>query len=101
MYPTNNTFLFMEDLYQLEIHFHNAVWGIQRQNTNSQKLTIKRLSKISLKRCTRFCQAHSSDEQNITLFIDFAFYIGFLDLTWVMSSAGNIDLVKKRKLGPE
>ena len=29
------------------------------------------------------------------------FYIGFLDLIWVTPSAENIDLARKRKLGPK
>ena len=48
---------------------HSAVWGhppIQRQNTNSKKLTTEKLSKSSLRRCTEFGQAHSNDEQKTT-----------------------------------
>ena len=40
---------------------HSAVWGhppIQRQNTNSKKLTIEKLSKSGHKTCTKFGQAH-------------------------------------------
>ena len=49
---------------------HSAVWGhppIQRQNTNSKKLTIEKLSKSGLRRCTKFSQAHSNDVGKITL----------------------------------
>ena len=49
---------------------HSAVWGhspIQRQNTNSKKLTIKKLSKSGLGRCTKFGQVNSNDERKITL----------------------------------
>ena len=49
---------------------HNAVWGhspIQRQNTNSRKVTIEKLSKSGLGRCTKFGKASSNDEQNIIL----------------------------------
>ena len=82
---------------------HSAVWGhspVQRQNTNTKKLTIEKLSKSGLGRCTKFGQAHSSNERKIT-FVDFAFYMGFPDLIWVTSSAENIDLTRKRKLGPK
>ena len=34
-------------------------------------------------------------------FVDFAFYIGFPDLVWLTSSAENINLARKRELGPE
>ena len=34
-------------------------------------------------------------------FVDFAFYVGFPDLVWLSSLAENIDLTRKRKLGPE
>ena len=82
---------------------HSAVWGhspIQRQNTNSKKLTIKKLSKSDLGRCTKFGQANSNDERKITL-INFALYMEFPDLIQVRSSAENIDLTRKRKLGPK
>ena len=49
---------------------HSAVWGpspIQRQKTNSKKLTIKKLSKSGLGMCTKFGQANSNDEPKITL----------------------------------
>ena len=49
---------------------HSAVWGrspIQRQKTNSEKLTIKKLTKSGLGRCTKFGQANSNDERKITL----------------------------------
>ena len=49
---------------------HSTVWGhspIQRQNTNSKKLMIKKLSKSGLGRCTKFGQANSNDERKITL----------------------------------
>ena len=49
---------------------HSAVWGhspIQRQNTNSKKLTIKKLSKSGLGRCMKFDEANSNDERKITL----------------------------------
>ena len=49
---------------------HSAVWGhspIQRQNRNSNKLTIENLSKSGLGRCTKFGQANSNDERKITL----------------------------------
>ena len=49
---------------------HSDVWGhppIQRQNTNSKKLTIEKLSKSGLIRCTKFGRAHSNDEQKIAL----------------------------------
>ena len=34
-------------------------------------------------------------------FFEFAFYMGFPDLMWVTSSAENIDLARKGKLGPK
>ena len=46
---------------------HSAIWGhspIQRQNTNSKKLTIEKLSK-SGRRCTKFRQANANDERKI------------------------------------
>ena len=58
---------------------HSAVWGhspIQRQNTNSKKLTIKKLSKSGLRRCTKFAQANSNDERKITLSL-------ILPFTWI------------------
>ena len=84
---------------------HSAVWGhppIQRQNTNSKKLTIEKLSKSGLRKCTKFGQAYSNHERKIILSLhDFAFYLGFPDLTWVTLSAENFDLARKRKLGPK
>ena len=77
---------------------HSAVWGrpsIQRQNTNSKKLTIEILSNSGVRRCAKFGQAHSNNEQKITL-VDFAFYMGVPDLIWVTSSDENIDLAKKK-----
>ena len=82
---------------------HRVVWchpPIQRQNINSKKLTIKKLSKSGLRMCTKFGQAHSNDEKNNT-FVDFAFYVGFPDIIRVTLLAENIDLARKRKLGPE
>ena len=82
---------------------HSAVWGhppTQRQNTDQKKLTIEKLSKSGLGRCTKFGRPHSNHERKITL-ADFAFYIGFPDLKWVTSSAENIHLARKRKLGPK
>ena len=81
---------------------YSTVWGhppIQRQNRNSKKLTIKKLSKSSLRRCTKFGQGHSNNEQNNTFIVDFAFYIGFPDLIYMTSSAENTDLARERKLG--
>ena len=49
---------------------HSAVWGhppIQRQNTSSKTLTTEKLSKSSLRRCTKFGQADSDDERKIRL----------------------------------
>ena len=83
---------------------HSAVWGhlpIRRQNTNSKKLTIKKLSKSGLRRFIKFGQAHSNDERKITLPLNLHFTVGFPDLIRVTSSAENIDLARKRKLGPE
>ena len=45
--------------------------------------------------CTKFGQACSNDEPKNNTFVDFAFYIGFLNLIWVTSSAENIDLPEK------
>ena len=47
---------------------HSAVWGhppIQRQNTNSKKLTIEKLCKSGLRKCTKFGQPHSNHERKI------------------------------------
>ena len=51
---------------------HSTVLGhspIQRQNTNSKKLTIEKLSKSGLQRCTKFGQANSNDKRKITLLL--------------------------------
>ena len=40
---------------------------IQRFNTNSKKVTIEKLSKSGLGRCTKFGEASSNDEQKIIL----------------------------------
>ena len=56
---------------------HSAVWGhlpIRRQNTNSKKLTIKKMSKSGLRRCTKFGQANSNDERKITLSLNLHLY---------------------------
>ena len=82
---------------------HNAVWGhppIQRQNTNSKKLTIKNLSRVVSKGVQSLVKLFHTMNENNT-FVDFAFCIGFPDLIWVTSSAENIDLARKRKLGPK
>ena len=54
-----------------EIHGSQRCLGsldtIQRQNTNSKKLAIKKLSKSGLRRCTKFGQANSNNERKITL----------------------------------
>ena len=60
---------------------HSAVWGhfpIQRQNTNSKKLMIKKLSKSGLGRCAKFGQANSNDERKITLSLILHFIWDFL-----------------------
>ena len=83
---------------------HSAVWGhspIQGQNTNSKKLAIEKLSESGLRKCRKFGQAHSNDERKNNTFVNFAFYMGFPDLIRVTSSAENIDLARKRKLGPK
>ena len=59
---------------------HSAVWGhlpIRRQNTISKKLTIKKLSKSGLGRCTKFGQANSNDERKITLSMNLHFIWDF------------------------
>ena len=48
----------------------SAVWGhppIQRQNTNSKRLTVEKLSNSGLRRCTKFGQLYSNDERKVTL----------------------------------
>ena len=40
---------------------------IQRQNTDSKKLTIEKLSKSGLRRCAKFRRAHSNNGRKITL----------------------------------
>ena len=45
---------------------HSAVWGhppIQRQNTNSKKLTIEKLPKCSLRRCTKVKLIQTMNEE--------------------------------------
>ena len=59
---------------------HSAVWGhppIQRQNTNSKKLTVKKLSKSGLRRCTKFGQVHSNDEQKVAISLILHFLLDF------------------------
>ena len=83
---------------------HSDVWGhlpIPRQNTNSKKLTIKKLPKSGLRRFIKFGQAHSNDERKITLSLNLYFIWDFRILIRVTSSAENIDLARKRKLGPK
>ena len=66
-----------------------------------KKLTIEKLSKSSLGRCTKFGQASSNDEQKNNTFVNFAFCMGFPNLIRMTSSAENIDLARKRKLIPK
>ena len=66
-----------------------------QDNRNSKKLTIEKLSESGLRGCRKFGQALSNDERKIRL--DFAFYMGFLDLIWVTSSAENILSGQKKK----
>ena len=57
---------------------HSDVWGhlpIRRQNTNSKKSTIKKLSKS--RRFIKFGQAHSNDERKITLSLNWHFIWDF------------------------
>ena len=59
---------------------HSAVSShlpIRRQNTNSKKLSIKKLSKSSLRRFLKFGQAHSNDERKITLSLNLHFIWDF------------------------
>ena len=59
---------------------HSAVCGhpsIQRQNANLKKLTIEKLSKSGLRRCTKFGQAHKNDELKITLSLILHFILAF------------------------
>ena len=89
-----------------QAEFVQEVHGSQGPSSHSntkhkfKKLMIKKSSKSSLRRCTKFGQAHLNDVRNNT-FTDFAFYIGFLGLIWVTSSAENIHLARKGKLIPE
>ena len=83
---------------------HSAVWGhpaIQRRNTNSKKLTIEKFSKSGLQEVYKVWSSPFKRCTKNHTFMDFAFYIGFPDLIWVTSSARNIDLVRKRNLGPK
>ena len=73
---------------------HSAVWGHlpnQRQNTNSKKVTIEKLSVWSSEK--------SNNERKIKLSVFFAFYVRCPDLMWVTSPVENIDLTRKRKYG--
>ena len=60
---------------------HSAAWGhlpIRRQNTNSKKLTIKKLSKSAgLRKFIKFGQAYSNDERKITLSLNLHFILDF------------------------
>ena len=61
----------LKQLSRYNFMAHSDVWGhlpIPRQNTNSKKLTIKKLSKSGLRRFIKFGQPHSNDERKITLF---------------------------------
>ena len=58
----------------------SAVCGhlpIRRQNTDSKKFTIKKLSKSGLRRFTKFGQADSNDERKITLSLNLRFIWDF------------------------
>ena len=44
-----------------------AIFSFKYQNTNSKKLTIKKLSKSGLGRCAKFGQANSNNERKTTL----------------------------------
>ena len=58
---------------------HSAVWGhprIQRQNTKSKKLTIEKLSKSGLRKCTKFSKAHLNFRGFCILFWISGFNIG-------------------------
>ena len=60
---------------------HSAVLGhlpIRRQNTNSKKLTIRKLSKSSLRRFIKFGQAYSNDKRKITQSLNLHFIWDFL-----------------------
>ena len=59
---------------------YSTVWGhlpIERQNTNSKKLTIEKLSESGLRRCAKFGQAHSNDKRKITLLLILHFILDF------------------------
>ena len=59
---------------------HSAVCGhlpIRGQNTNSKKLTIKKLSKRGLRRFIKIGQAHSNDERKIILSLNLHFIWDF------------------------
>ena len=58
----------------------SAVWGhlpIGRENTNSKKSTIKKLSRSGLRKFIKFGQAHSNDERKITLSLNLHFIWDF------------------------
>ena len=62
--------------FQCNFMAHSAVWGylpVQRQNTNSKKLTIEKLSKSGLRRFIKFGQPHSNDERKIILLLNLHF----------------------------
>ena len=50
-----------------KVHGSHCHSPIQRQNTNSKKVTIEKLSKSGLGRCTKFGEASSKEEQKIIL----------------------------------
>ena len=79
--------VYIHDNATLQFHGSQCCLGnlpIQKENTNSKKLTIEKLSKSCL-----------------NTFVKFAFYMRFPDLIRVTSSAENINLARKRKLGPK
>ena len=52
-------------LPEFNLMAHSAVWGrppTQRQNTNSKKLAIEKLSKNGLRSCTKFGQPYSNEK---------------------------------------
>ena len=92
--------LIANTLAVIELHGSQCCLGScshSKTNTNSKKL-----SESNLRRCTNtsLVKLIQMMNENAT-YGDFAFYMGLPDLLFVTSSAENIYLARKRKVGPK
>ena len=82
---------------------NNWLQKLDRANQGDEVATLSPLCELTLRPFSKAVQSfvkliHTMNKNNT--FVDFAFYIEFPYLIWVMSSATSIDLARKRKLGP-